>query len=64
MANVILPQSDSDTQENKPLDPHNAWIISPRGKRTSVNISPEAAVVWTRYGFKVEWFGSAFKAVA
>ena len=58
----ITPDS-LETQEYKPLEPHNAWLVTPRGTRTSVNISPEAAAVWARYGFKVEWFG-ALKAVA
>lgn len=63
MANQSIPYPDSESQDYKPLQPHNAHLITPRGKRISVNISPEAAVVWTRYGFKVEWFG-ALKAVA
>lgn len=50
-------------QDTKPLEPHNAYLVSPRGNKTSVNISPEAAIVWTRYGFKVEWV-AVLKAVA
>lgn len=52
---------DSDSYQH--LEPHNAVLVSPRGNRVSVNISPEAAVVWTRYGFRVEWL-PVLKAVA
>ena len=50
-------------QDYRPLEPHNAHIVTPRGNRISVNISPEAAVVWARFGFRVEWFATR-KAVA
>jgi anthranilate phosphoribosyltransferase len=62
-ARNIVPQFDSDSQDYKPLEPHNAHIITPRGNRISVNISPEAAIVWARFGFRVEWFATR-KAVA
>lgn len=52
------------SQVTNSLEPHNAYIVSPRGNRTSVNISPEAAIVWTRYGFKIEWLNVAGKQAA
>lgn len=64
MAKAILPYPDPDSQAYIPLEPHNAHLVSPRGNRVSVNISPEAAAVWTRYGFRVEWFAASGKLVA
>lgn len=46
------------------LLPHNAWLITPKGIRVSMNISPEAAANVVRYGCKVEWFTTAGKQVA
>lgn len=63
MANPYITPESENRQYSIALEPHNAWLVTPRGNHTSVNISPEAAVVWTRYGFKVEWFGAS-KAVA
>jgi hypothetical protein len=40
---------------NEPLNRPNAYLIDKSGKRQKVNITPEAAQVWTRYGLKVEW---------
>jgi len=44
MAKRIVSQPDSVAQDYPPLQPHNAHLVSPRGNRVSVNISPEAAV--------------------
>jgi hypothetical protein len=52
------------TQVTTRLEPHNATLITPRGIRVSVNITPEAADVWARYGFKVEWFATGKKVAA
>ncbi len=62
MTNLSI-DSVTPQDNDRPLEPHNAELVTPNGKRTSVNITPEAAIVWTRYGFKVEWFGM-LKAVA
>lgn len=61
--NYLSIDSTYQQDNDKPLQPHNAELITPRGKRIAVNISPEAAAVWTRYGFRVEFFGT-IKAVA
>lgn len=48
-SNSLYPQATTA------LEPHNATLITPRGVRISVNITPEAATVWMRFGFKIEW---------
>lgn len=47
------------------VEAHNATLITPNGNTYSVNISPEAAALWTkRYGIKVEWFATDSKVAA
>lgn len=36
--------------------PPQAVLVSSGGKRYPVDITPEAAEVWARFGFRVEWF--------
>lgn len=48
-------------RERQVIDPHNATLIAPNGKTYSVNISPEAAVIWERAGLRVEWFATEKK---
>ena len=50
--------------EAQRLDPHNAILITPAGQRISVDITPEAAAVWARYGCKVEFMPVTVKVPA
>jgi anthranilate phosphoribosyltransferase len=61
---ISITESPVLSQVTNSLEPHNAYLVSPRGNRTSVNISPEAAIVWAKYGFRVEWIAATGKRVA
>lgn len=46
------------------VEAHNATLIAPNGKAYSVNISPEAAAIWIKCGFAVQWFATDSKVAA